>query len=146
MAGSSPEERVELVRRGFEAYNAGDIETVLDLFDPEIEVRASAELINPGPYYGRAGFLEWARHWNEAWDSFENAVEEIVPVGERHVVARIHQTGRGRGSGVDVEMTVGYLYEMGDGRCVHLALYPSFQAAMAAAREREGLTASEGGE
>ena len=147
MAASSPDERVELVRRGFEAYNAGDIEALLDLFDPEIEVRTSAELINPGPYYGRAGFLEWARQWNEAWESFVNAAEEIVPVGERHVVARVHQTGRGRGSGVDVEMKLGYMYEMGrEGRCVHLALYPSFEAAIAAARDREGLPATEAAE
>jgi hypothetical protein len=33
-----------------------------------------------------------------------------------------------------------------DGLCAHLAILPSFEAAMAAAREREGLTVSEDGE
>jgi ketosteroid isomerase-like protein len=141
-----PEERVEFVRRAFEAYNAGDIEAVVDLFDPEVEVRASAELMNPGPYYGRAGYLEWVRQWNEAWETFVIALEEVVPVGQRHVIARVHQTGRGRGSGVDVDMQVGYMFEMREERCVRLALYPSFEAAMAAAREREVLAASETGE
>lgn len=143
---TSPEDRVELVRRGFEAWEAGDVEAVLELFDPEIEVFTAEGLINAGTYRGHESFLRWTQQWFEAWEDFHNTPQEIVAVGNRHAVARVHQTGRGRGSGVDVEMTVGWAFEVHDRRAVCLALHPSFEAAMSVAREREGLPAGADGD
>jgi ketosteroid isomerase-like protein len=141
---SSAEERIDLVRRGYEAYNAGDLEAVLDLFDPEIEVWASPDMLNSGTYRGHEGWLRWISQWNDAWESFHMEVDEIVPVGEHHVVARIHASGRGRGSGVEVVLRdTGYVYDVREGRSVYLGSHSSFEEAIADARDREGL-ASEG--
>jgi hypothetical protein len=38
---------------------------------------------------------------------------------------------------------LGYLYDVREGVCVYLGLYASFEAALDAAREREGEPASE---
>jgi len=127
----SAEERIELVRRGFEAWEAGDVQTVLDFFDPEVEVFTAEELINAGTYRGHDGFLRWAQQWFEAWEDFRNTPQEIVAAGDSHAVARVRQTGRGRGSGVEVEMTVGWTFDVRDGRAIYLALHPSFDEAMA---------------
>ena len=135
---SSAEERVALVRTGHEAYGAGDIDTVLAMLDPEVEVFAPPEVINSGTFHGHEGWRRWVEQWNEAWDSFEQEIQEVAAIGERHVIVRMHQTGRGRGSGVEVQLEATYVYEIRDGRAVYLAIYLDRDAAVAAALAREG--------
>jgi ketosteroid isomerase-like protein len=80
---SSPEERVELVRRGYEAYNAGDLDALLDLFDPDIEVWASPDMLNSGSYRGHEGFLRWISQWNEAWEAEGHRLRSRLREGRR---------------------------------------------------------------
>ena len=138
------EDRVAMVRRAWDAYNAGDIEAVLRFFDADVEVYVPTELANAGTYKGHEEFVRWVAAWNDAWESFDTRVIETVPVGERHAVSYVHQTGIGRGSGVEVTRDIGWLYEVRDGRCVHVGLHPSFDSALAVAREREGLESDVG--
>ncbi|MGH2992282.1 MAG: hypothetical protein ACRDL1_01955 [Solirubrobacterales bacterium] len=56
----------------------------------------SAELANPGSFRGVEELVRWMAEWNEAWESFHLEDVETVPVGERHAVTRMHQTGVGR--------------------------------------------------
>jgi ketosteroid isomerase-like protein len=135
----SPDDRVALVRRSWDAYNAGEVDSALGLFHPEVEVYGSPQLANPGTFRGVEELLAWIATWNEAWESFRFDELETVAVGQKHAVTRMRQTGVGRGSGVEVSMEVGWLYEIREGRCVHLGLHPSFESALAVAREREGM-------
>jgi len=137
MEASSPEERLALVGRAWDAYNAGDLETGLEMFDAEVEVYTSPQLANAGTYRGREELVGWIAAWNEAWESFHLNDVETVPVGEYHAVTRMQQTGIGRGSGVEVTMETGWVYEVRDGHCVHMGVHPSFESALAVARKRE---------
>jgi ketosteroid isomerase-like protein len=137
---SDPEERAEWLRGAFDAWDAGDVEAVLERFDPQIEVFAAEGMINSGTYRGHDAFLRWAGQWYEAWEGFRNEIQEVTPVGERHAVVRSHQSGRGRESGVQVAMDVGWVAEEQDGLVTYLALHPEYDEAVRDAREREGLT------
>jgi ketosteroid isomerase-like protein len=137
-SGPSGKRRVELVRAGMEAYNAGDIETVLATLAEDIEIYSPPELLNSGTFRGHDGFLEWIETWNDAWESFDIAIEVIEPVGERHVVADVRQTARGAGSGIEIDQRVAYLWEVRDDEtCSYQGLYANVEDAYAAARERE---------
>ena len=135
---TSAEERVELVRRAFEAYAANELADVSAHLDPEIEIYTSPDFMNAGTARGYEGWLEWTEQWNEAWAEFRIEVEEAEAVGERHALATVRQTGRGRTSGVEISQEACYLLDVRDGRAVYLGLYPNRDAALAAAREREG--------
>lgn len=137
MAATSPEERIALAHAAWEAYDAGDIEAVLRVFDPDVVVHVPVELANAGTYRGHDEFVRWLAVWNEAWDSYEMRIIESVPVGERHVVSHMRQTGVGRGSGIEVSGTLGWLFEVHDGLATHIELFGDFDDAVAAARERE---------
>jgi ketosteroid isomerase-like protein len=137
VASAGPQERIELVRRGFAAYESGDIEAALEMMDPGIVVHASREFLNSGTFHGHEGFLRWIGQWNDAWDSFEQEVLDLEAVGERHVVAGVHQTARGAGSGVVVEQDAAYLWDVREGRGVYLGLYMDREQARRVARERE---------
>jgi ketosteroid isomerase-like protein len=143
---SSGEKRVELLRRGIQAYNASDTGAVLALLHRDVVIVNSDALLNSGTFQGHDGYRKWVGQWHEAWELFQNIPEEIVPVGERHVVARVRGGGRGRASGLEVEMEVGWVYEMRDDLCVFMSIQPSFEVAMAMAREREGIAAESGGD
>jgi ketosteroid isomerase-like protein len=127
---------VDLIRRGFDLYAAGDVEGVLELYDPEVVVTAP-EFMNPGPFHGHAGYLEWADRWNEAWESLEFEVGEIVPAGERHVVADVLVRGRGSSSGVPAELRAAWMFEMREGRALYLEVLTTREAALELARRRE---------
>jgi ketosteroid isomerase-like protein len=133
MEGNRQEANVDLVRRGVDAYNRGDIEIVLALLADDVEVYTPTELGNPGIYHGHQGYLEWSKEWEEAWEEFRIEPQEIEPVGDDHVVVTVKQFARGVGSGVEVEMELCQLYEVGeDGKAKRFHLYADREAAHAA--------------
>ena len=137
MATEGQERNLALVREGFDAYTRGDIEAVLALTDPAVEVHMPRSMPNGGTYRGHDGYLLWLGNWLEAWEDFTVEIAESEPVGERHVVSRASQSGKGRGSGVTVEMEVFYVNEIVDGKFTLLHLYPDREQAMRVAAERE---------
>jgi hypothetical protein len=90
-----------------------------------------------GEENGHEGYLKWVGEWLEAWDDFKIEWQEIEPVGDRHVVTSVRQTGKGKGSGVPVEMKATYMWEIRDGLLVRFHLYSTWDEAVEAAREGE---------
>ena len=133
--------RTELVHRGWEAWEKGDAEATLALYDPDVVVYAPPEIGNAGTFHGIEGFLEWAGAWYEAWETFEQELIEVELVGETHVIADTMQKGKGRGSGIEVERHASWLYEVRDEKLVYMSLYWNREAALADAREREAKAA-----
>jgi hypothetical protein len=127
----------ELVQRGWDAYNRGDIEATLAIFDPEVVVHTTQPMANAGTYHGREGFVRWITQWNEAWDSFNAEVLSIERIGERHVLVHVRQNGTGRGSGIEVTMESGWAFEVVAGHCTYLGLHQTLEGARAEALARE---------
>jgi ketosteroid isomerase-like protein len=134
---SSSEENVARVERGLKAFNEGDADAVLAFLDEDVEIYSSPSLANPGTYNGHEGYGRWLARWLEAWDGFTVEPQRVEAVGEHHVVADVHQHARGRGSGIPVEMQIGYMFELGGATTRALHLYPSWDEALAEARRRE---------
>ncbi len=55
---SEKERNERLLRAGIEAYNRGDVEAMVALFDPEIELPCRSRPGNPGTWHGLDGFRE----------------------------------------------------------------------------------------
>jgi ketosteroid isomerase-like protein len=134
---SSGEENVAIVRAGLEAFQRGDLEAFLAFLDPDVELVSPAELPNPVHTHGRDGYVQWYSRWLEAWETFEVEAEEFEPAGEQHVVMRVIQRGVGKGSGIEVEMPIYYMVEVGDGMATRVHLCPDREAALAAAEAGE---------
>lgn len=127
---------VALARRGFQLYVGGDIEGLLELYDPEVVVTAP-QFMNAGPFHGHDGFMQWLRTWNEAWETFDFDVRSIDPVGERHVVASVLVSGRGAGSGIQVEQMAYWLVEVRNGLATYVEVLVDPDAAFELAQRRE---------
>jgi ketosteroid isomerase-like protein len=136
----APEDRsgdIELTKERLEAFNRGDLERVLSGFDRDIEVYAPPEVANAAHFRGRDEYLPWLGRWLEAWDGFTIDVRRIEPVGSRHVVVLAHQSARGKGSGIPVEMEMAHMFELRGGLTAAHHLYPSWEQAVEAAERRE---------
>jgi ketosteroid isomerase-like protein len=130
--------RVALTRRAFQLYVGGDVEGMLELYSPEVEVTAP-DFMNAGPFRGHEGYMEWLRRWNEAWDSFDFDIRAIEPVGEHHVVASVLVSGRGRGSGVEVRQMSYWVAEVREGQGTYVEVMTDEDRAFDLARRREGI-------
>ena len=126
-----PERNVAIARSAIEAFNRGDVDAVLALAAPNVEVYAPPDSPNPGRYVGYDGYLQWSEQWLEAWETFTLDVLDIEAVDDRHVVAVVRQNGRGRLSGLEVTMAGAHLYEIdADGKIVRFQLYDERERAL----------------
>jgi ketosteroid isomerase-like protein len=124
------QENVEIVRRGYDAYVRGDLDSALAAFDPEIEIY-DHDIPDSGEYRGLDGLLRWQADWDASWASWRWQPEEFIDAGDR-VVAVLQVYAKGRGSGADVERLDGAVWTLQDGKCVRLDYYGSKAQALAA--------------
>jgi ketosteroid isomerase-like protein len=127
------QQNIELAQRAVAAFNRGDGEAVLEMLSPEVEIFAARSLANGGAFRGHDGYLEWIAAWLDAWETFRVEMEDDFSTADDDVVVSAHQYGRGKGSGVEVEMPIAYLFTIRDGKALRLHLYPSKAEALEAA-------------
>jgi ketosteroid isomerase-like protein len=72
------------------------------------------------------------RRYVGTWEDFRVEIEEVreLPHDKVFVVAR--DTGRGKGSGVEVEMQVFQIWTLSEGKVVRLQSFPSREEALEA--------------
>ena len=115
-------------------YLSGDQEALREIIDPSAEIYGAPGLINSGTYFGYDGFQEWIREWEEAWDSVDYDLQEMIQVGDSIVVVPAHIVGRGAGSGVETDSLFGWLFEFRNGRATRFHAYVSPDEALEAAK------------
>jgi uncharacterized protein len=119
-----PSASADLVRRGYEAWNRGDVEGVLTSLDPEIEWHGYTHLPESGALAGRDEVRVWLERFLDAWEQLDIEVTELIEAGDQVVVAFVRFQGRGKGSGVQVEGGVdAHLWTVRNGRIVAVKLY-----------------------
>jgi ketosteroid isomerase-like protein len=94
------QEEVELVRETFEAWNRGDLESVLESLSPEWEWHPAR--LFPGTdavYHGKEGFVRFWNTFREPWETIRVEIERIEDLGDS-VLALMMFYGKGKGSGV----------------------------------------------
>ena len=70
--------------------------------------------------------------WLEIWDAFEVGVEEILAVPDGRVVALAWQRGKGRHSGLTMDMEWGQVFMFRDGEIIRIDNYDDRAAALEA--------------
>jgi uncharacterized protein len=108
------QENVEIVRRVFDAYLAGDVEAALAAYGPKVEFDVSFRP-DGGVYRGRDGVIRAMRDGAEPWDSWQFEVEEIIDAGDGAVVV-IQEAGRGKESGAEIKQTTFHVCTLRDGK------------------------------
>jgi ketosteroid isomerase-like protein len=119
------------VRSIYGEWSSGDWDSTW-WADPEIEMILH-DGVTQGTYSGFAGMASAWREFLSSWKDFKVVVDEYIVVDEDRVLALVHNQGKGRISGVDVESTGGKsanLFTIRDGKVVRLKAYWSRQTAL----------------
>ena len=99
------EENLEIVRQVYEAAARRDTATILTLYDPEVELDASAlgvEGRGGDIFRGHEGLRSLFDEWHESWGEIAYDYEELIDAGDQ-VISVVTRHARGRASGVEVE-------------------------------------------
>ena len=122
-------ENVEVVRAVFEAWNAGNMDAVCELFDPDVIVRPAEGWPEPGPFVGREAVMRSLTQLREAWDADALEAISVIDAGDRVVV---RQLWHGVGQGPDMNMQLTNVYTVRNGKIFGLEFFWDHAAALEA--------------
>jgi ketosteroid isomerase-like protein len=71
--------------------------------------------------------------WREDWEWFKSYLEEFIDAGNDRAVVVCRSVGKGRRSGVEVEMVAGEVWGFREGKISSLFIYRDKSEALAAA-------------
>jgi ketosteroid isomerase-like protein len=123
------EGNVEVVLRSIEAFEHDD-EAWLSTTDPAFEWHPIEE--GHIPARGHEAAVRVRRSWLENWEGHQIDVEETKDRADS-VVACLHLTGRGKKSGVEVDLRIYMHFKLRNGKIVYLYEYADRGEALEAA-------------
>src|SRR5437588_3945703 len=119
------EENVQLVRKGYEAWNRQDLEGALEILAQGFEFRPLPGYFDlKDIYHGREGFTSFWETWLEVWKTMEIRIERLEGRDDR-VLAWVRFEGIGRASDVPVSLDVGHLLTVRAGQIISLTDMPA---------------------
>ncbi len=126
-------DNIEIVRRGYRAFETGGVEAILEFLDPAIEWHMSAAFTHtPRVFRGHDGVRQVFRFFDEQIERLGADPHEFIEAGDRVIVpVRLH--GRLRASGEPVAYELVQVWLGRDGKAIRLVTYPDREAAVAEA-------------
>jgi ketosteroid isomerase-like protein len=126
-------ENLELLQRGFERWNAGDLEAALDVVAEDMRWYPGNVFLDDDELYeGKQGMRDYFASFEEPWEWIKVEPLEQEEIGD-HIVVRARFRARSN-EGVDVDIQVGQRWTFRDGLLIEFHGYPSYAEAVEAAR------------
>jgi ketosteroid isomerase-like protein len=128
------EENVEPVREAADAINRFDMDAFLALLSPDVVWEENPEL--PGlreVYRGRAEVREWWERVFEVAEAPHLELERFTELGDDRVFTENLVSGRGKGSGVPVELRWWRVYWIAEGKIARRQVFWAREEALEAA-------------
>ena len=131
------QENVEWARQAAEAWNRGDQEAALALFQAHIAPSYELDpLYLDRVYTGVEALRQMWVELTDTWQDYRSVIEEVVDLDE-HVLVVAHVTGRGPGGGVPVDQRIFMLTRFEGDQAVWSKSFASKREALEAAGLRE---------
>lgn len=118
--------------RGIDAYNQGDVEGVIAMTDPDVELVPVRALLEGGGYRGHDGVREFMADMDEDWAEREIIVDEVRDLDGRVLVLGTMRAV-GRASGSEMMHPLAWLSDLRDGRLLRMRAFTDTDAALAEA-------------
>jgi ketosteroid isomerase-like protein len=109
------DENVAIMRRGYDAFNAGDMDTLTQLFDEGAVWRVPGRSSLAGDHDGReAAFAYFGRLGEETGGTFKAELQQVLADDDDRVVGIHHNSAERNGKRLDVDMCL--VFQLNDGR------------------------------
>jgi ketosteroid isomerase-like protein len=126
-------ENVEILRRALPESAPANVAALFEILDENVEwdyVGAFPEGLTT--YHGPAEVQEFLAQWAGAFDDFGFEAEEMIDAGDA-VLIRLHQWGRGKDTGAQVDSRTWQLFTFRDAKIAHCRGYATKAEALEAA-------------
>ena len=123
------QENVEVVRRFYEAILRGENARALACLAPDVDYGVLQEGLAHGPDEVRAMWERWEGDWEGGG---KTVAEEFIDAGDQ-VVVTVHEWGRGRASGIEVDVRVFNVFTVRDGMVLYKREFAERSEALKAA-------------
>ena len=133
------QENVEVVRRGYEAFNRRDLRALAELSHEDLEFTSVMAAVDAGgaAYRGSQTWTSYFAAMDQTWEEWRAEDFEAFDAGGDRVAAVFRLTGRGKHSGAPVERKIGLVYRIRDGQLWRMRSYLDPTEALEAAGLRE---------
>jgi ketosteroid isomerase-like protein len=127
------ETNLDVVRLGYEHFNAGDMEWVFGTLAPEVVWEDEAKMPDSRIYRGKEDVERYLgsffRHWSDLrWD-----VERVEEAGGDRVLSFVRFIATGRASGAQVNAEIAHIYDLRDLKVIRVRTFFDRDAARRAA-------------
>jgi ketosteroid isomerase-like protein len=110
------QENVEIVRKSFVAMARGDLEGLLELYDPDIQfLPLTGTRVESGGYHGHAGVRAYFAEVADVWDQLRPYADNVETISN-DVVVLGGCAVRGRGSGVESDSPMAWVITVRRGK------------------------------
>ena len=129
-------ENVAVVQAINDAWARGDFDAAFERMDTEVEWSAPPDVSGAGfeRVMGYDGVRRSMANWLGAWDDYRFELRELTDFGDV-VLVEGRQSGRGRGSGVEVSETIFMVWTVQAGKAVRQQMFRDRAQALEAARQ-----------
>jgi uncharacterized protein len=131
-----PQGNAEIVRRAHQALNRGDVDALVGLCDAAFRLDMSDRILNPAVYDGHDGIRRFYAEVRDVWEAYTWEPEKLLASGNE-VVALLRSSGRGRGSGIELERQTAMLWTVRGNRLTSLTFFRDRANALEAAGLQE---------
>jgi ketosteroid isomerase-like protein len=124
---------IEKIKVGHEGFSRGDMTEAKRNLSDDVEWGTTGAWPGlEGRYRGKDALDEWMQTLHSEWESFGVSLDEVVRDDGDVIVLAERLTGRGRESGIEVEMKVFSVYWGDGGKIVRRQSFNSRDEALAA--------------
>jgi uncharacterized protein len=110
-------ENADLIRRGYEAFNSSDMETLTEIFDESVSWHTPGRSSLAGDHEGReATFAYFGQLGEQTGGTFRAELRFVTADDEGQVVGIHHNSGERNGKQLDVDIAL--VFELKDGKVV----------------------------
>ena len=110
------QENVEVVERQFKAWNAGDFDEWAETWTHDVEVFPPEGWPEGGVNRGLDAWRRQAERLRDTWAEARAEIDEIRPVEDDRVLARIRYVTKGAGTGIPFDTPMAAVFFMTDGK------------------------------
>jgi ketosteroid isomerase-like protein len=127
------EENVRVVQAGSDAYNAGDLDAIMECYAPDVEAYPDAGFPEARPLVGRDEFRRWVEGIRAPWAVARWLVHETRAIEPDRVLQRGDFGGVGVGSSIETLASYTLVYTIRDGLIARVDYFSDHALALKAA-------------
>jgi ketosteroid isomerase-like protein len=122
----------DVVRASIDAFNQRDMPVLLELVHPDVEWVPLRAVLYGDVYRGHEGIQRFIADMDNDIERMQVRVDELLELGENLVIYG-SIVGKGRAGGMELDLPIGWVIRVREGRVAYLRAYPERADALRAA-------------